>query len=107
MEYTFYNICSVYLRLYKFIFCIYYLLVIDSCTPLMETSFCGFRLAWKNKVVLIFLSYLISKMSTTDKFTALSMDWTTPGDLPKRFKIFKLKCHVIFDNSLSNKAGDK
>ena len=46
-------------------------------------------------------------MSTTDKFKALSMDWTTPGDLPERFKIFKLKCHLIFDNSLPKKAGDK
>ena len=42
-----------------------------------------------------------------DKFTALSMDWTTPADLPKRFKIFKLKYHLILDNSLPNKAGDK
>ena len=42
-----------------------------------------------------------------DKFTALSMDWTTPGDPHKRFKFFKLKCHLIFDNSLANKAEDK
>ena len=60
MEYKFYNICRVYFRLYNFIFCIYYSLVIDSCTPLMETSFCGFRLAWKNKVVLVFLSYFLN-----------------------------------------------
>ena len=29
------------------------------------------------------------QMSSMDKFTAPSMHWTTPGDLHKRFKIFK------------------
>ena len=41
------------------------------------------------------------------QFTALSMDWTTPGDLHKRLKIFKVKCHLIFDSPLANKAEDK
>ena len=35
------------------------------------------------------------------------MDWTTPGDLHKRFKIFKQKCNLIFDGPLENKAEDK
>ena len=46
-------------------------------------------------------------MSAMDKFTAPSMDWTTPGDLHKRFKIFKQKCNLIFDGPLENKAEDK
>ena len=46
-------------------------------------------------------------MSAMDKFTASSMDWTTPGDLHKRFKIFKQKCNPIFDGPLENKAEDK
>ena len=46
-------------------------------------------------------------MSAMDKFTAPSMDWTTPGDLHKRFKIFKQKCNLIFNGPLENKAEDK
>ena len=31
------------------------------------------------------------------------MDWSTPGDVHKRFKIFKQKCNLIFDGPLLNK----
>lgn len=39
-----------------------------------------------------------------DKFTIPSMDWSTPGDIHKRFKIFKQKCSLIFDGPLLNKT---
>jgi len=39
-----------------------------------------------------------------DKFTFPSMDWSTPGDIHKRFKLFKQKCSLIFDGPLSNKT---
>lgn len=32
-----------------------------------------------------------------DKFIAPSMDWVSPGDMHKRFKLFKQKCELIFD----------
>ena len=35
------------------------------------------------------------------------MDWTTPGDLHNRFRIFKQKCNLIFDGPLGNKAEDE
>lgn len=35
-----------------------------------------------------------------DKFTVPSMEWLTPGDIHKRFKIFKQKCLLIFDGPL-------
>ena len=35
------------------------------------------------------------------------MDWTTPGDLHNRFRIFKQKCNLVFDGPLENKAEDK
>ena len=35
------------------------------------------------------------------------MDWTTPGDLHKRFKIFKQKCELIFDGPLDETSEDK
>ena len=31
-----------------------------------------------------------------DRFKPPSMDWTTPGDIHKRFKLFKQKCELIF-----------
>ena len=31
-----------------------------------------------------------------DRFKPPSMDWTSPGDLQKRFKLFKQKCELIF-----------
>ena len=39
-----------------------------------------------------------------DKFTIPSMDWSTPGEIHKRFKIFKQKCSFIFDGPLLNKT---
>lgn len=35
------------------------------------------------------------------------MDWATPGDLHKRFKLFKQKCTLVYDGPLSNKPADK
>ena len=35
-----------------------------------------------------------------DRFTAPSMDWTSTGDVHKRFKLFKQKCQLIFDGPL-------
>ena len=106
MEYKFYNICSVYFRFYNFIFCIYYLLVIDSCTPLMETSFCGFRLAWKNKVVLIFLSYLILSLKR-QPWTSLRLSrWTgrLPETYPRGLK-FQTKIPPHLRQLLSKQSG--
>ena len=36
-----------------------------------------------------------------DCFKPLSMDWTPPGDLHKRFKLFKQKCELIFAGPLN------
>ena len=35
-----------------------------------------------------------------DRFKPPSMDWTSPGDVHKRFKIFKQKCELIFAGPL-------
>ena len=35
-----------------------------------------------------------------DKFTPPSMDWTSTGDVHKRFKLFKQKCEFIFEGPL-------
>ena len=35
-----------------------------------------------------------------DKFTVPWMAWLTPGDIHKRFKIFRQKCSLIFDGPL-------
>ena len=35
------------------------------------------------------------------------MDWTTPGDLHNRFRIFKQKYNLTFDGPSENKAEDK
>ena len=35
-----------------------------------------------------------------DKFKAPSIDWTTSGDVHKRFKLFRQKCEFIFEGSL-------
>ena len=51
--------------------------------------------------------FLTSNVSHRQKFTASSMDWTTPGDLHNRFRIFKQKCNLIFDGPLGNKAEDE
>ncbi len=42
-----------------------------------------------------------------DHFKAPEMDWTTPGDLHKRFKLFKQKCELIFDGPLSTATEPK
>ena len=31
------------------------------------------------------------------------MDWSTPGDIHKQYKLFMQKCSLIFDGPLSNK----
>ena len=35
-----------------------------------------------------------------DRFKPPSIDWTTPGDIHKRFKLFKQKCELIFAGPL-------
>lgn len=35
-----------------------------------------------------------------DRFTPTKMDWTSPGDVHKRFKLFKQKCELIFEGPL-------
>ena len=35
-----------------------------------------------------------------DKFTPPTMDWTSTGDVHKRFKLFRQKCEFIFDGPL-------
>ena len=43
-----------------------------------------------------------------DRFKPPVMDWTTPGDLhTARFKIFKQKCELIFDEPLDETSEDK
>ena len=37
-----------------------------------------------------------------DRFKTPSMDWSSPGDIHKRFKLFKQKCELIFDGPLSD-----
>ena len=34
------------------------------------------------------------------RFTPPDMDWSSPGDMYKIFKIFKQKCKLIFDGPL-------
>ena len=34
------------------------------------------------------------------------MDWSSPGDVHKRFKLFKQKCELIFDGPLEEKKED-
>lgn len=35
-----------------------------------------------------------------DRFKPPSINWNSPGDVHKRFKIFKQKCELIFDGPL-------
>ena len=42
-----------------------------------------------------------------DRFKPPDMDWSSPGDMHKRFKIFKQKCELIFDGPLEDLAEDK
>lgn len=38
-----------------------------------------------------------------DRFKSPDMDWTSPGDVHKRFKLFKQKCDLIFEGPLEDK----
>ncbi len=42
-----------------------------------------------------------------DRFKAPSMDWASPGDIHKRFKLFKQKCELIFEGPLAEAEEDK
>ena len=42
-----------------------------------------------------------------DRFKPPDMDWDSPGNMHKRFKIFKQKCELIFDGPLEDLAEDK
>ena len=42
-----------------------------------------------------------------DRFKPPSMDWTSPGDVHSRFKMFKQKCELIFDGPLHDQDEDK
>ena len=43
-----------------------------------------------------------------DRFKPSSMDWTSPGDVHSRFKMFKQKlCKLIFDSPLHDQDEDK
>ena len=42
-----------------------------------------------------------------DRFKPPSIDWTTPGDIHKRFKLFKQKCELIFAGPLDKAEGAK
>ena len=39
-----------------------------------------------------------------EKYKSPSMDWSSPGDVHKRFQLFRQKCDLIFDGPLENKA---
>ena len=38
-----------------------------------------------------------------DKYKAPEIDWSSPGDLHRRFQTFKQKCQLIFDGPLADK----
>ena len=38
-----------------------------------------------------------------DKYKSPSMDWTSPGDLRRRFQLFRQKCELIFDGPLTER----
>ena len=42
-----------------------------------------------------------------DRFDPPKMDWTSPGDIHKRFKFFKQKCELIFDGPLEKQTEKK
>ena len=42
-----------------------------------------------------------------DRFKPPSMDWSSPGDVHKRFKLFKQKCELIFAGPLHELEEDK
>ena len=43
---------------------------------------------------------MLSHSIMADKFTPPSIDWTTSGDVHKRFKLFRQKCEFIFEGPL-------
>ena len=40
-------------------------------------------------------------------FKPPTMDWESPGDIHKRFKLFRQKCELIFDGPLEKSAEGK
>ena len=40
---------------------------------------------------------IVKLLIMADKYVVPSMDWSSPGDMHKRFKLFKQKCMLIFD----------
>ena len=42
----------------------------------------------------------------SEKYKAPVMDWESPGDLKRRFQLFKQKCELIFNGPLSEKAEE-
>ena len=42
-----------------------------------------------------------------DRFEPPKMDWTNPGDIHKRIKLFKQKCQLIFDGPLEKSSEQK
>ena len=42
----------------------------------------------------------------SEKYKAPMMDWESPGDLKRRFQLFKQKCELIFNGPLSEKAEE-
>ena len=41
-----------------------------------------------------------------EKYKTPTMDWTSAGDLPRRFQMFRQKCQLIFDGPLADKDED-
>ena len=41
-----------------------------------------------------------------DKYKSPELDWQSPGDMHKRFLLFKQKCNLVFEGPLESKAED-
>ena len=41
-----------------------------------------------------------------EKYKSPELDWQSPGDMHKRFLLFKQKCNLVFDGPLESKAED-
>ena len=41
-----------------------------------------------------------------EKYKTPTMDWTSAGDLSRRFQMFRQKCQLIFDGPLADKEED-
>ena len=41
-----------------------------------------------------------------EKYKSPELDWLSPGDMHKRFLLFKQKCNLVFDGPLESKAED-